>query len=1008
MAAFFSLSFDQKILLASGAYLAMLFLVAWLADHRKLPDWLVDNPVVQVLSFGVFASAWTFYGVVDLANQFGYGALSYAMGVGGLFVFAPLLLMPIFRLARTYQLHSLADLLVFRFRSPWVGVLTTFCMLLAALPLLALQIKAVADTALIISYRPQADRAELFALHEKLGLAFCLATFVFAALFGAQRERHRGLVAAMALESVVKLVTLMAVGLYALFGVFGGLRGLEKWLSLHPEQIETLYHPPETTSGHILVTLFFATAVVLPNMFQMVFTENTRMSTLRYASWGIPLYLLGLSLPVLPILWAGFELGSPVTPEYFTLGVPLAGEKVRLTVLAYMGGLSAAAGTMIVMALSLSTMCLNHWILPLYQPKGGNTNLYGANLYGLITWLRRIVLGLIILGSYGFYALVRDKQTLSELAILSFIEALQFLPPVFTVLYGPRANYKGMLVALAAGTLIWFFCLLLPTLLGWHHFTVPLFGWQVPVGMQHWTEITVLAFVVHIALLSVISRLTGMSAEEQRAAEQCSMDEVARPLRLELDVRSATEIGELLAKALGADIARAELNRALGDLGQSIEDARPYALRRLRDRLEANLSGLMGAAVAHTLMDRVVPYHTAADAPLKEDVHFVETRLNQYRHHLTGMAAELDNLRRHHRQTLESLPMAVCSFGADGEVLLWNRAMENLTGIDTVAVLGSSVAVLPAPWGPLIAEFLQVIPAAAGVSQEQQGHSRKQRLEVDGQVRWFNLHKAEMSPSDIEQVGNQEADGVILMIEDLTETERLEQELLHSERLASIGRLAAGVAHEVGNPVTGIACLAQNLKYDSDEPEVVETASQILGQTDRITRIVQSLVHFAHAGTKDSEVHTTVDLFECVEEAIHLLSLQKDRTRVHYNNLMSPDTLVLGDEQKLTQVFINLFSNARDASPSESPIDISAENLGDKVIVHVRDYGHGIASQDIARLFEPFFTTKPAGQGTGLGLALVYSIVEEHDGQIDVKSPVEDDMGTEFIITLPMANPADV
>jgi PAS domain S-box-containing protein len=999
---FGALRFDQKILLASGAYLGLLFLVAWLADHRKLPDWLVDNPVVQVLSFGVFASAWTFYGVVDFANQYGYGVLSYSMGVGGLFVFTPLLLMPLFRLSRTYQLHSLADLLVFRFRSPWVGVLATFCMILSALPLLALQIKAVADTALILSYRPQTDRAELFALHEKLGLAFCFATFVFAAMFGAHRERHRGLVAAMAFESVVKLVTLMAVGLYALFGVFGGPRGLEKWLTLHPEQIETLYQPLQSSGGHILVTLFFATAVVLPNMFQMVFTENTRMSTLRHASWGMPLYLLGLSLPVLPILWAGFELGSSVTPEYFTLGVPLAANKARLTALAYMGGLSAAAGTMVVMSLALSTMCLNHWLLPLFQPKGSKANFYGTNLYGLITWLRRIVLGLIILASYGFYVLVRDQQTLSELAILAFIEALQFLPPVFSVLYGHQANYKGMLAALCVGTLIWFFGLMLPMLLGWHHITIPGMGWTIPVGMQHWTEITVVAFLAHIALLSGVSRFTTMSLEEQRAAEQCSMDEVARPLRLALDVQSAEEMGARLAPALGAEIAQTELDRALKDLQQALTDARPYALRRLRDRLEANLSGLMGAAVAHTLMDRLVPYHTEADAPLKEDVHFVENRLNQYRHHLTGMAAELDNLRRHHRQTLESLPMAVCSFGTDGEVLLWNRAMESLTGIDSASVMGSSVGVLPFPWGPLMDDFLRHAANSESIYPEISGHSRKQKLELNGHTRWLNVHKADMSRSDIEQTGADGGDGIILMIEDLTETERLEQELLHSERLASIGRLAAGVAHEVGNPVTGIACLAQNLKYDSDEPEVVDTATQILGQTDRITRIVQSLVHFAHAGSQESGALNPVDLFECVEEAIHLLSLQKDRTRVHYNNLMAPDTLVLGEEQKLTQLFINLFSNARDVSPSESPIDISATIFGDKVRVHVRDYGHGISPHHMARIFEPFFTTKPAGQGTGLGLALVYSIVEEHGGQIDVISPVEEGTGTEFVITLPL------
>jgi len=258
-----TLSFDQKILLASAAYFGLLFVVAWLAGRRRLA-WLSDNPVIQVLSLGVFVSAWTYYGVIDLFNQYGYGALSYYMGAGGLFVFAPLVLMPMFRLTRTYQLHSLADLLVFRFRSPFVGVLATFFLLLCALPLLALQIQAVADTSLIVSYRPIANRTELFVLHDQLAMIFCVATVLFSAMFGAGRERHRGLVAVMAMESVVKMVALLAVGLFALRRIFGGFHGLEKWLSLHPEQVETLYRPVENTSSHMLVMLFFATAVVLP------------------------------------------------------------------------------------------------------------------------------------------------------------------------------------------------------------------------------------------------------------------------------------------------------------------------------------------------------------------------------------------------------------------------------------------------------------------------------------------------------------------------------------------------------------------------------------------------------------------------------------------------------------------------------------------------------------------------------------------------------------------------
>lgn len=979
---FHMLAFDEKVLLASVCYFGVLFVVAWLADRQRLPGWLTDNGLLQVLSLGVFVSAWTFYGVVDLFNQYGYGALSYYMGAGGLFVFAPLILTPLFRLTRTYQLHSLADLLVFRFRSPFVGVLATFCLLLCALPLLALQIQAVTDTSLIVSYRPLDDSHLPLLRQNQLATFFCCAAVLFAAVFGAGRERHRGLVAAMAVESVVKMVALLAVGLFALLHVFGGFRGLEKWLSLHPEQVETLYRPVENTSSHMLVMLFFATAIVLPHMFHMGFAENSRVRTLRHASWGMPLYLLCLSLPVLPILWAGFEVGAAVTPEYYTLGVPLAVGNNRLTALAYIGGLSAALGTTVVMAVALSTMCLNHWILPIYRPIAGM-----MDLYGVITWLRRLLMGLVVAGGYVFYQLLQNGQTLTDLAIVSFIGSLQFLPGVFAVLYGPRANRRGLLAGLSAGMTIWILGLLLPMLAGWRILELPRLGWIIRLGIENWSQLTTMALSANIALFVVVSRLTGTSPDEQRAAEQCSIDDVARPLRLELDVHSAAEMGNRLAQVLGGETARKELMRALTDLEQTMDDARPYALRRLRDRLEANLSGLLGAAVAHALMDRVVPYHTEADAPLKEDLHFVENRFNQYRHHLTGMAGELDKLRRHHRQTLESLPMAVCSLGDDGEVLLWNRAMAELTGIETDAVIGSTAITLPHPWGRLIDDFLL----------DTQAHAHKQTIEIDGATRWLSLHKAALAGGELAA----DAEGQIIMIDDLTETERLEQELLHSERLASIGRLAAGVAHEVGNPVTGIACLAQDLKFESDQPEVREAAAQILGQTERITRIVQSLVHFSHAGRAGDSELGVVDLFECVEEAIHLLSLQKDRPRVHFNNLMPPDMMIRGSEQTLTQLFINLLTNARDASPPESPVDISAGQEGNDIVVRVRDYGHGIAPQHLGRLFEPFFTTKPAGQGTGLGLSLVYSIVEDHGGHIEVKSPLEDGMGTEFTIMFP-------
>jgi signal transduction histidine kinase len=226
---------------------------------------------------------------------------------------------------------------------------------------------------------------------------------------------------------------------------------------------------------------------------------------------------------------------------------------------------------------------------------------------------------------------------------------------------------------------------------------------------------------------------------------------------------------------------------------------------------------------------------------------------------------------------------------------------------------------------------------------------------------------------------------------------------VHSERLASIGRLAAGVAHEIGNPVTGIACLAQNLREErEDDGEITELSSQILEQTKRISRIVQSLMSFAHAGSHQHS-DEPVCLAEVAQDAIGLLALNRRNFEVQFFNLCDPEHWVDGDPQRLAQVLINLLSNARDASPAGTAVRVKSEASEHTVDLIVEDEGSGIPKSIMDRLFEPFFTTKDPGEGTGLGLALVYSIVEEHYGQITIDSPADtqSQRGTRIRVTLP-------
>lgn len=971
-----SFSLTQLILI-SAAYLTTLFGVAWITERGYVPRRLVRHPLVYTLSLGVYASAWAFYGTVGLAYQYGYGFLAIYLGVSGAFLLAPVLLYPILRITRAYQLSSLADLFAFRFRSTWAGALTTLFMLIGVLPMLALQIEAVTNSISLLTRGADANSA---------ALAFCALITLFAILFGARhiatRERHEGLVMAIAFESLVKLIALGSIGLFALYGVFGGPDGLEVWLLQNQEALSTLHTPLAEGPWRTLLLVFFASAIVMPHMYHMTFTENLNPRALLSASWGLPLFLLPMSLAVPPILWAGLHLGASTNPEYFTLGLGMAVDSPALALAAFIGGISAASGLIIVMTLALSGMVLNHLVLPLYQPPAE------GNIYRWLKWTRRALIATIILLGYGFYLLLGSEQELSNLGIVSFVATLQFLPGALSVLYWPAANRRGFIAGLVAGMLVWGATMLVPLMGNVQTLHIPLFDSLYVLDEASWHLAALASLAANVLVFTLVSLFSEPSDEEKGAAEACAVDNVRRPQRRELLAVSPQEFASQLAKPLGAKTAQKEVEQALRDLHLPFDERRPYALRRLRDRIEANLSGLMGPSVAQDMVETFLPYKANSESYVTEDIHFIESRLEDYHSRLTGLAAELDALRRYHRQTLQDLPMGVCSLAKDQEVLMWNRAIEELTGVPAQRVVGSRLSALPDPWKGLLEGFIE--------APDQ--HLHKQRLAIDGQTRWLNLHKAA-----IEEPLAPGNTGLVLLVEDLTETQSLEDKLIHSERLASIGRLAAGVAHEIGNPITGIACLAQNLREEREgDGELTEISAQILEQTKRVSRIVQSLMSFAHAGGKQVAAEP-VCLADVTQEAISLLSLNRRSVEVQFFNLCDPDHWVEGDAQRLAQVLINLLSNARDASPPGGAIRVRSEASENTVDLIVEDEGSGIPKSIIDRLFEPFFTTKDPGKGTGLGLALVYSIVEEHYGQITIDSPAdpERECGTRIRVTLP-------
>jgi PAS domain S-box-containing protein len=369
---------------------------------------------------------------------------------------------------------------------------------------------------------------------------------------------------------------------------------------------------------------------------------------------------------------------------------------------------------------------------------------------------------------------------------------------------------------------------------------------------------------------------------------------------------------------------------------------------------------------------------------------YVEDRLEASRSQLQGLGVELDNLRRLHRQILQDLPLGVCATDNQGKIVLWNLALEVMTGVGAKQLIGTVLNRLPHPWDGLL----------SGFARTAEDHSYRMELPVAGRPRWYNLHKAAYADPVIEGAGPSRP-GMVMLIEDLTDLGNLEAELAHSDRLASVGRLAAGVAHEIGNPITGIASLAQNLRHEDDPELMRQSIEEIIEQTRRISDILGTLKSFSR-GSRHLQQRETFALSDAVDQAVHLLQLTHQHDGIRFEASCPQHIVMTGNHQQLSQVLVNLLSNAADASQPGDRVDLLARASEGEAIIEVMDQGQGIPDELQETIFEPFYTTKPTGQGTGLGLSLAYKIIEDHNGTLTIDSQAG--FGTRVVLTLPLKN----
>lgn len=429
------------IIIASLLYVGLLFAIAWWGDRRaEQGRSVIRNPFVYTLSIAVYCTSWTFYGAVGTAARKGPEFLTIYLGPTLMYLGWWFVLRKIVRITRTHRVTSIADFIASRYgKSARLSGLVTLIAMVGTMPYIALQLKAVATsfTALVgfhaIAGAPSPPPAVVLA---DTAFWVAVAMAIFAILFGTRHidasEHHEGVVAAIAFESLVKLLAFLAVGLFVVFILHDGFADLFATAAERVPDIARLYTLSDDVATDRWVTMLLLAMVAiicLPRQFQMTAVENVDERHVVTAAWAFPLYLAIISLFVLPIAVAGLvHLPSGAEADSFVLTVPLSQDHQVLALVAFLGGLSSATGMVIVAAISLSIMISNDLVMPFLLRLKWLKLTSRGDLTGLLLFIRRAAIVALLLLGYGYYRATGGTGALASIGLISFSAMAQLAP----------------------------------------------------------------------------------------------------------------------------------------------------------------------------------------------------------------------------------------------------------------------------------------------------------------------------------------------------------------------------------------------------------------------------------------------------------------------------------------------------------------------------------------------------------------------------------------------------
>ncbi|SFP61700.1 Na+/proline symporter [Geopseudomonas sagittaria] len=520
------------ILLTSCAYLGILFAIAYWGDKRAdAGRSIIANPYIYALSMAVYATSWTFYGSVGRAAASGVGFLPIYLGPTLMAALFWLVLRKMIRISKANRITSIADFIAARYgKSALLGGLVTLIAVIGVIPYIALQLKAVSSSFLILWQYPEIrmpNQGQALGPLQDTALYVALLLALFTIVFGTRHldatERHEGMVAAIAFESLVKLLAFLAVGIFVTFGLYHGFADLFAQAARLPDidRLLTLGGPAGTYgSWASLIFLSMLSILFLPRQFQISVVENVNENHLAKAIWLFPLYLLAINVFVLPITFAGlmqFPAGT-VDADAFVLTLPMAHSQEALALLVFVGGLSAATGMVIVETIALSTMICNDLAMPLLLRWKAFGLAQRHDLSGLLLGIRRGAILLLMLLGYLYYRAAGEAYALVSIGLVSFAAVAQFAPAMLGGMYWKQGTRAGALSGLSLGFLLWAYTLLLPAFAksGWLPLSFieqgPLaISWLKPLALFGLTGLDEIGHSLFWSLLGNLGAYVGVS-----------------------------------------------------------------------------------------------------------------------------------------------------------------------------------------------------------------------------------------------------------------------------------------------------------------------------------------------------------------------------------------------------------------------------------------------------------------------------------------------------------------